>query len=46
MKFLSGGTLVSFPGLGWEFNVYSNFLEIPVGDGVITVKFYGITFTM
>lgn len=42
MKFLSGGTLVSFPGLGWEFNVYSNFLEIPVGDGVITVKFYGV----
>lgn len=42
MKFLSGHTLVSFPGLGWEFDVYSNFLEIPVGDGVITIKFYGV----
>ncbi len=42
MRFLSDHTLVSFPGLGWEFNVYANFLEIPIGDGVITIKFYGV----
>ncbi|MBR5247013.1 MAG: prolipoprotein diacylglyceryl transferase [Clostridia bacterium] len=42
MKFLTDHTLVSFPGLGWEFDVYANFLEIPMGDGVITIKFYGV----
>ena len=42
MRFLTGHTLVSFPGLGWEFDVYANLLEIPMGDGVITIKFYGV----
>ncbi len=42
MKFLTDHTLVEFPELGWEFDVYANFLEIPMGDGVITIKFYGV----
>lgn len=42
MRFLTDHTLVEFPGLGWEFDVYANLLEIPMGDGVITVKFYGV----
>ncbi len=42
MRFLTDHTLVEFPGLGCEFNVYANLLEIPMGDGVITIKFYGV----
>lgn len=42
MRFLTGHILVSFPGLGWEIDVYANLLEIPMGDGVITIKFYGV----
>ena len=42
MKFLTDHTLVEFPGLGWEFDVYANLLEIPMGDGTITIKFYGV----
>lgn len=42
MKFLTDHTLVEFPGLGWDFDVYANLLEIPMGDGTITIKFYGV----
>ena len=42
MRFLADHSLVSFPGLGWEFDVYATFLEIPFGDGVISIKFYGV----
>lgn len=42
MRFLTDHTLVEFPGLGWKFDVYANLLEIPMGDGVITIKFYGV----
>ncbi len=42
MNFLSDPTLVSFPGLGWEFNVYSTLVEFPLGDSVVSIKFYGV----
>ncbi len=42
MKFLSDYCEVFFPKLGLSFDVYENFLEIPFGDDVITVKFYGV----
>lgn len=42
MRFLTDHALVEFPGLGWKFDVYSNFLEIPMGDGTITIQFYGV----
>ena len=42
MRFLADHSLVSFPGLGWEFDVYATFLEIPFGDGVISIRFYGV----
>lgn len=42
MKFLSDYCEVFFPKLGLSLDVYENFLEIPFGDDVITVKFYGI----
>ncbi len=41
MKFLTGHTLVEFPGLNFSLDVYENFLEIPFGNDVITIKFYG-----
>ncbi len=41
MKWLTGYTEVLFPGLGWEFDVYDTLVEIPVGDNVISIKFYG-----
>ncbi len=42
MKFLSDYALVEFPSLGISFDVYENFLEIPIGDSVLTIKFYGL----
>ena len=42
MRFLTDHALVEFPGLGWKFVVYSNFLEFPMGDGTITIQFYGV----
>ena len=42
MRFLTDHALVEFPGLGWKFDVYSNFLEFPMGDGTITIQFYGV----
>lgn len=42
MKFLTDYTLVHFPGLGLEFDVYENLCEIPIGDNTITIKFYGV----
>ncbi len=42
MKFLTGYTLVEFPALGIDFDVYENFLEIPIGDDTLTIKFYGV----
>ncbi len=42
MKFLSDYCEVHFPELGLSFDVYENFLEIPFGSDVITVKFYGV----
>lgn len=41
MRWLSGYTEVLFPGLGWEFDVYDTLVEIPFGDNVISIKFYG-----
>lgn len=41
MKWLTGYTEVSFPGLGWEFDVYDTLVEIPFGDNTISIKFYG-----
>lgn len=41
MKWLTGYTEVLFPGLGWEFDVYDTLVEIPFGDNVISIKFYG-----
>lgn len=41
MKWLTGYTEVFFPGLGWEFDVYDTLVEIPFGDNVISIKFYG-----
>ncbi len=42
MKFLTDYCEVNFPALGWSFDVYENFLEIPFGGDTITVKFYGV----
>lgn len=42
MRFLTDHALVEFPGLGWKFDVYENFLEIPIGDGTFTIQFYGV----
>lgn len=42
MRFLSDHALVEFPALGWEFDVYATLVEIPVGDNVISIKFYGV----
>lgn len=42
MKFLSDYCEVHFPALGWSFDVYENFLEIPFGNDTITVKWYGV----
>lgn len=44
MKFLTDYSLVSFPGLGLEFNVYANLAEftVPGTDINITIKFYGV----
>lgn len=42
MKWLTGYTEVSFPGLGWAFDVYDTLVEIPFGDNTITIKFYGV----
>ena len=42
MKFLTDHALVEFSGLGWKFDVYENFLEIPIGDGTFTIQFYGV----
>lgn len=41
MKWLTGYTEVSFPGLGWECDVYDTLVEIPFGDNTISIKFYG-----
>lgn len=41
MKFLTGGTLVKFPGLGLEFNVYETLAEFTLFGNHITIKFYG-----
>ena len=41
MKWLTGYTEVLFPGLGWGFDVYDTLVEIPFGDNVISIKFYG-----
>lgn len=42
MRFLSDYCEVHFPGLGLSFDVYENFLEIPFGGDIITIKFYGV----
>lgn len=43
MRFLTGHTLVEFPKLGWELDVYENLVEftLPGWDIDITIKFYG-----
>lgn len=42
MRFLTDYCEVNFPALGWSFDVYENFLEIPFGGDTITIKFYGV----
>lgn len=44
MKFLTDYTLVEFPGLGLEFDVYGNLVEftLPGWDIDITIRFYGV----
>ncbi|MBE6804511.1 MAG: prolipoprotein diacylglyceryl transferase [Ruminococcaceae bacterium] len=44
MKWLTGYTEVSFPGLNLDLNVYENLVEftIPGWDIDITIKFYGV----
>ena len=42
MRFLTDYCEVKFPALGWSFDVYENFLEIPFGGDTITIKFYGV----
>lgn len=44
MKWLTDYTLVEVPGLGLEFNVYANLVELtlPGWDIDITIKFYGV----
>lgn len=44
MKFLTGHSLVQFPKLGLELDVYENFMEftIPGWNIDITIKFYGL----
>lgn len=44
MKFLTGHTLVEFPKLGWEFDIYENLVEftVPGWDIDITIRFYGV----
>ncbi|MBR2455267.1 MAG: prolipoprotein diacylglyceryl transferase [Clostridia bacterium] len=44
MKWFTDYTLVEFPKLGWEFNVYENLVEftLPGWDIDITIKFYGV----
>ena len=39
MRFLTDYCEVNFPALGWSFDVYENFLEIPFGGDTITIKF-------
>ena len=42
MRFLTDYCEVNFPALGWSFDVYENFLEIPFVGDTITIKFYGV----
>ena len=44
MKWLTGYTEVSFPGLNLDLNVYENLVEftIPGWDIDVTIKFYGV----
>lgn len=44
MKWFTDYTLVEFPKLGWDFNVYENLVEVtlPGWDIDITIKFYGV----
>ena len=44
MKWFTDYTLVEFPKLGWDFNVYEYFVEFPLPgwDIDITIKFYGV----
>ena len=44
MKWFTDYTLVEFPKLGWDFNVYENLVEftLPGWDIDITIKFYGV----
>ena len=44
MKWFTDYTLVEFPKLGWDFNVYDNLVEftLPGWDIDITIKFYGV----
>ncbi len=44
MKFLTDYTVVEFPKLGWQFDVYANLCEftIPGWDIDVTIRFYGV----
>lgn len=44
MRWFTDYTLVEFPKLGWDFNVYENLVEftLPGWDIDITIKFYGV----
>ena len=42
MKFLTDYTLVEFPGLGLQFDVYANLVEFPLFGNTVTIKFYGV----
>ncbi len=44
MKWFTDYTLVEFPKLGWDFNVYENLVEftLPGWNIDITIKFYGV----
>lgn len=42
MKFLTDYTLVEFPGLGLQFDVYANLVEFSLFGNTVTIKFYGV----
>lgn len=42
MKFLTDYTLVEFPGLGLQFDVYANLVEFTLFGNTVTIKFYGV----
>ena len=42
MKFLTDYTLVEFPGLGLQFDVYANLAEFTLFGNTVTIRFYGV----